>query len=53
MTSQRQLTVNIKIEKYGIIGKGKELFQSYIKDRYQGVLIDNKTNQILLFQIGQ
>jgi len=24
-----------KIEKYGIIGKSKELFQSYIKDRYQ------------------
>jgi hypothetical protein len=33
-----------KIEKYGIIGKGKELFQSYIKGRYQRVLIDNKTN---------
>ena len=33
-----------KIEKYGIIGKGKELFQSYIKGRYQWVLIDNKTN---------
>jgi len=33
-----------KIEKYGIIGKGKELFQSYIKDRYQQVLIDNKIN---------
>ena len=33
-----------KIEKFGIIGKGKELFQSYIKDRYQRVLIDNKTN---------
>ena len=27
-----------KIEKYGIIGKGKELFQSYVKDRYQRVL---------------
>jgi len=25
------------------MGKGKELFQSYIKDRYQRVLIDNKT----------
>jgi hypothetical protein len=24
-----------KIEKYGIIGKGKELFHSYIKDKYQ------------------
>ena len=33
-----------KIEKYGIIGKGKELFQSYIKGRYKRVLIDNKTN---------
>jgi len=33
-----------KIEKYGIIGKGKELFHSYIKDKYQRVLIDNKTN---------
>jgi len=34
-----------KIEKYGIIGKGKEeLIQSYINGRYQRVLIDNKTN---------
>jgi len=33
-----------KIEKDGIIGKGKELFHSYIKDGYQRVLIDNKTN---------
>jgi len=33
-----------KIEKYGIIGKGKELFKSYTKGRYQRVLIDNKTN---------
>jgi hypothetical protein len=33
-----------EIEKYGIIGKGKELIQSYIKGRYQQVLIDNKTN---------
>ena len=33
-----------KIEKYGIIGKGKELIQSYIKGRYQRVLIDNKAN---------
>jgi hypothetical protein len=33
-----------KTEKYGIIGKGKERFQSYIKGRYQQVLIDNKTN---------
>ena len=33
-----------KMENYGVIGKGKELFQSYIKDRYQRVLIDNKTN---------
>ena len=24
-----------EIEKYGIIGKDKELFQSYIKGRYQ------------------
>jgi hypothetical protein len=24
-----------KIEKYGIIGKGRELFQSYIKGKYQ------------------
>jgi len=31
------------IEKYGIIGKGTELFQSCIKSRYQRVLIDNKT----------
>ena len=28
-----------KIEKYGINGKGKELFQSELKDRYQQVLI--------------
>jgi len=34
-----------KIEKCGIIGKGKKLFQSYITDRYQRVLIDNKTNE--------
>ena len=33
-----------KIEKYGIIGKGKELIQSYIKGRSQRVLIGNKTN---------
>ena len=33
-----------KIENYGIIGKGKELFQSYIKGRYQPILIDNKTS---------
>jgi hypothetical protein len=33
-----------KMEYYGVIGKGKELFQSYIEDRYQRVLIDNKTN---------
>jgi hypothetical protein len=33
-----------KIENYGIIGKGKELFQSYIKGRYQRVLTDNKTS---------
>jgi len=32
------------MENYGVIVKGKELFQSYIKDRYQRVLIDNKTN---------
>ena len=32
------------IEKYGIIHKGKELIQSYIKGRYQRVLIDNETN---------
>jgi len=32
------------IEKYGITGKGKENFQSYIIGRYQQVLIDNKTN---------
>jgi len=29
---------------YGIIGTDKELFQSYIKARYQRVRIDNKTN---------
>ena len=34
-----------KTEKFGIIGKGKEIFQSYMKDRYQRVLRDNKTNQ--------
>jgi len=34
-----------KIEKYGIIGRGKELFQSYIKGRYQRILIDNKANR--------
>ena len=33
------------MEKYGIIGKGKELIQSYIKGRYWRVLIDNKTNR--------
>jgi hypothetical protein len=33
-----------KIEKYGITGKGKELIQSYIKGRYQRVLINEKTN---------
>jgi hypothetical protein len=33
-----------KFENYGIIGKGKELFQSYVKGRYQRVLIDNKTS---------
>jgi len=33
-----------KIENYGIIGKGKELFQSYIKGRHQRVIIDNKTS---------
>jgi hypothetical protein len=33
-----------KIERYGIICKGKELFQPYIKGRYQRVQIDNKTN---------
>ena len=33
-----------KTETYGITGKGTELFQSYIKVKYQRVLIDNKTN---------
>ena len=33
----------LKMENYGVIGKGEELFQSYIKGRYQ-VLLDNKTN---------
>jgi hypothetical protein len=33
-----------KMENYGVIGKGKELFQSYLKGRYQQVLTDNKTN---------
>jgi hypothetical protein len=37
-------TLISKIEKYGIMCKGKELFQSYIKDRYQRILIDNKTD---------
>jgi hypothetical protein len=32
------------MEKYGIIGKGKELIQSFIKNNYQRVLIDNITN---------
>jgi hypothetical protein len=32
----------LKMENYGVIGKGKELFQSYLKGRYQ-VPIDNKT----------
>ena len=42
-----------KIEKYGIIGKGKELFQSYIKDTYQRVQIDNKTkSQYYCFKLG-
>ena len=31
------------MENYGFIGKGKELFQSYLKGRYHRVLIDNKT----------
>jgi hypothetical protein len=31
------------MENYGVIGKGEELFQSYIKGRYQ-VLLDNKRN---------
>jgi hypothetical protein len=49
VTSQRHSTVDhgiliSKIEKYEIIGKGKELFQSYIKGRYLWVLTDNKTN---------
>jgi len=33
-----------KMENYGVIVKGKEIFQSYIKGRYQRVLIDSKTN---------
>jgi hypothetical protein len=33
-----------KIENYGIIGNDKEILQSYIKGRYQQVLIDNKTS---------
>ena len=33
-----------KFEKYGITGKVKELFQSYINGWYQRVRIDNKTN---------
>ena len=37
-------TLISKIEKYGIISKGKELFQSHNKGRYQQVLIDNKTH---------
>jgi len=32
-----------KMENYGVIVKSKEIFQSYIKGRYQRVLIDNKT----------
>ena len=31
-----------KIENYGIIGKDKELFQSYIECSYKRVQIDNK-----------
>jgi len=42
-----------KIEKYGIIGKGKELFQFYVKGRYQRVLIDNKTDHYTAVSIGQ
>jgi hypothetical protein len=33
-----------KMENYGVIGKGKGIFQSCFKGRYQRVLIDNKTN---------
>ena len=33
-----------KMENYGVIVKGKEIFQSYIIGKYQQVLIDNKTN---------
>jgi hypothetical protein len=33
-----------KIEKYGITSKSKELIESYIKDKYQRVLINDKTN---------
>jgi len=32
------------MENNGIIGKDKELFHSYVKGRYQWVLIDNKTS---------
>jgi len=34
----------LKMENYGAIGKGKELFQSCLKGRYQQVITDNKTN---------
>jgi len=33
-----------KMENCEVIGKGKELFKSYIMGRYQWVLIGNKTN---------
>ena len=44
-----------KLETYGITGKDKNLYQSYLKGRYQRILIYNKThhystlsNQILI-----
>jgi len=41
------------MENYGVIFKGKVIFHSYIKGRYQRVLVDNKTNHNTTFQTGQ
>jgi len=35
----------LKLETYGITGKDKKLYQSYLKGRYQRPLIYNKTHQ--------
>jgi hypothetical protein len=49
--SKKCLTVNhdillSKVEIYGITDKEKELYQSYLKGRYQRVSIYNKTNTL-------